>query len=166
MLIRVPGWAGLYDGSDSFPQPKNRSLTVAARNEAHRCAPSRNRQGAALSRRQVNEHEWSGPGAHAVSFRIRTDGAFARAGPAGGALIMVAPKRFTAKKKAGVKKAEDGGRYFSRAVGKALETLELLQLRQESMTLEEIARQVQLSKPSVFRLLRTLEVAGYVTTGG
>jgi IclR family acetate operon transcriptional repressor len=32
------------------------------------------------------------------------------------------------------------------------------------MSLDEIARQVQLSKTSVFRLLRTLEAAGYVTT--
>ena len=78
---------------------------------------------------------------------------------------MAAPKKASAKKDP-VKKAEDGGRYFSRAVGKALETLELLQLRQESMTLDEIARQVQLSKTSVFRLLRTLEVAQYVVTSG
>ena len=79
---------------------------------------------------------------------------------------MASPKKASAKKKDPVKKAEDGGRYFSRAVGKALETLELLQLRQESMTLDEIARQVQLSKTSVFRLLRTLEVAQYVITSG
>jgi IclR family acetate operon transcriptional repressor len=79
---------------------------------------------------------------------------------------MAAPKKASAKKKDPVKKAEDSGRYFSRAVGKALETLELLQLRQESMTLDEIARQVELSKTSVFRLLRTLEVAQYVVTSG
>jgi IclR family acetate operon transcriptional repressor len=79
---------------------------------------------------------------------------------------MVAPKKPIAKKKDPVKKAEEGGQYFSRAVSKALETLELLQLRQESMTLDEIARHVQLSKTSVFRLLRTLEAAGYVTTSG
>ena len=79
---------------------------------------------------------------------------------------MAAPKKASAKKKDPVKKSEDGGRYFSRAVGKALETLELLQLRRESMTLDEIARQVQLSKTSVFRLLRTLEVAQYVVTSG
>ncbi len=79
---------------------------------------------------------------------------------------MVAPKKAIAKKKDAVKKAKDGSQYFSKAVSKALETLELLQLRQESMTLDEIARQVQLSKTSVFRLLRTLEAAGYVTTSG
>lgn len=79
---------------------------------------------------------------------------------------MVAPRKVTTKKKDPVKKAEDGGPYFSRAVGKALETLELLQLRQGSMSLDEIARQVQLSKTSVFRLLRTLEAVGYVTASG
>jgi len=79
---------------------------------------------------------------------------------------MVLAKKATAKKRDPAKKVEDGGQYFSRAVSKALETLELLQLRQESMSLDEIARQVQLSKTSVFRLLRTLEGAGYVTTSG
>jgi IclR family acetate operon transcriptional repressor len=79
---------------------------------------------------------------------------------------MVTPKKLTAKTKDRVKKAEDGSQYLSRAVSKALETLDLLQLRQESMTLDEIARQVQLSKTSVFRLLRTLEAAGYVATSG
>ena len=88
------------------------------------------------------------------------------AGAAGGARIMMATKKLTAKKNNSVKKGEDGGQYFSRAVSKALEALELLQLRQESMTLDEIARRVQLSKTSVFRLLRTLEAAGYVTTRG
>ena len=77
---------------------------------------------------------------------------------------MVLAKKVTAKKRDPTRKAEDGGQYFSRAVSKALETLELLQLRQEPMSLDEIARQVQLSKTSVFRLLRTLEAAGYVTT--
>jgi IclR family acetate operon transcriptional repressor len=79
---------------------------------------------------------------------------------------MVSGKKVTAKKRDPANKAEDGGPYYSRAVSKALETLELLQLRQESMSLDEIARQVQLSKTSVFRLLRTLEAMGYVTTSG
>ena len=79
---------------------------------------------------------------------------------------MVPLKKASAKKKSPARKAEDGGQYLSRAVGKALETLELLQLRQGPMTLDEIARQVQLSKTSVFRLLRTLEAAQYVVTSG
>jgi IclR family acetate operon transcriptional repressor len=77
---------------------------------------------------------------------------------------MVTPKKLNAKKSDAVRKAENGGQYLSRAVSKALESLELLQLRQESMTLDEIARQVQLSKTSAFRLLRTLEAAGYVAS--
>jgi IclR family acetate operon transcriptional repressor len=79
---------------------------------------------------------------------------------------MVSGKKATAKKRDPANKAEDGGPYFSRAVSKALEALELLQLRQESMSLDEIARQVQLSKTSVFRLLRTLEAMGYLTMTG
>jgi IclR family acetate operon transcriptional repressor len=79
---------------------------------------------------------------------------------------MVSPKKLVAKKKVPVQKPAEGGQYFSRAVSKALETLELLQLRQLPMTLSEIAGQVQLSKASVFRLLRTLEALGYVATSG
>lgn len=78
---------------------------------------------------------------------------------------MVSPKKLTVKKTP-VKKPEDGRQYFSRAVSKALETLELLQLQQAPMSLSEIACHVQLSKTSVFRLLRTLEVLGYVTASG
>ncbi|MGA2114006.1 MAG: IclR family transcriptional regulator [Bryobacteraceae bacterium] len=79
---------------------------------------------------------------------------------------MASSKKLVSKKKVPVKKPADGAQYFSRAVSKALETLELLQLRQVPMTLSEIARQVQLSKTSVFRLLRTLETLGYVATSG
>jgi len=80
--------------------------------------------------------------------------------------MVTTTKATSKKKKEPVSRPADSGQYFSRAVSKALETLELLQLRQEAMTLNEIARQVQLSKTSVFRLLRTLEAAGYVTTTG
>ena len=78
---------------------------------------------------------------------------------------MVSPKKLTVKKTP-IKKPKDGRQYFSRAVSKALETLELLQLQQVPMSLSEIARHVQLSKTSVFRLLRTLEVLGYVAASG
>jgi DNA-binding IclR family transcriptional regulator len=62
--------------------------------------------------------------------------------------------------------AEPRDQYFSRAVSKALEALELLHANQGSMTLNEIARGVQLSKTSAFRLLRTLESVGYLTSSG
>jgi IclR family acetate operon transcriptional repressor len=54
-------------------------------------------------------------------------------------------------------------RYFSRAVAKALETLEILQAGNGPMALHEVAQRIQLSKTSAFRLLRTLEAAGCLT---
>jgi len=80
---------------------------------------------------------------------------------------MPSVKHVAAKKKEPVvKKMGAHDQYFSRAVSKALETLELLQAQQTAMTLNDIARHVQLSKTSAFRLLRTLETVGYVTSGG
>lgn len=53
--------------------------------------------------------------------------------------------------------------YFSRAVSKALETLDVLQSGNGPMALNEVAQRIQLSKTSTFRLLRTLEASGCVT---
>ncbi len=53
--------------------------------------------------------------------------------------------------------------YLSRAVAKSLEMLELLQSVQSPMPLNEVARQVKLSKTSAFRLLCTLQASGYLT---
>jgi len=50
--------------------------------------------------------------------------------------------------------------YLSRAVTKSLEILELLHARQAPMPLNEIARQIKLSKTSTFRLLSTLQASG------
>lgn len=58
---------------------------------------------------------------------------------------------------------ENRTQYLSRAVAKSLEILELLQTRQSSMLLNEVARQVKLSKTSAFRLLCTLQASGYLT---
>jgi DNA-binding IclR family transcriptional regulator len=57
-------------------------------------------------------------------------------------------------------------KYFSRAVSKALEALEFLQTETNSISLNEFARRLQLSKTSTFRLLRTLETTGYVVLDG
>jgi DNA-binding IclR family transcriptional regulator len=57
-----------------------------------------------------------------------------------------------------------GDKYLSRAVGKALNALELLQPLESPMALHEIAKRIQLSKTSAFRLLRTLESAGYLVS--
>lgn len=57
-------------------------------------------------------------------------------------------------------------KYFSRAVSKALEALEFLQSDGTSLPMAEIALRLRLSKTSTFRLLRTLETLGYVTSDG
>jgi IclR family acetate operon transcriptional repressor len=54
--------------------------------------------------------------------------------------------------------------YLSRAVTKSLEILELLHARQAPMPLNEIARQIKLSKTSTFRLLSTLQASGYMAS--
>jgi DNA-binding IclR family transcriptional regulator len=53
--------------------------------------------------------------------------------------------------------------YISRAVAKALEILQILQSGNGPMALNDVARRIQLSKTSAFRLLRTLEAAGCLT---
>ena len=57
-------------------------------------------------------------------------------------------------------------KYFSRAVSKALEVLGFLQTEGTSLQMNEIALRLNLSKTSTFRLLRTLETLGYVTSDG
>jgi DNA-binding IclR family transcriptional regulator len=60
-------------------------------------------------------------------------------------------------------KSRDRDQYFSRAVAKALETLDILQAANGPMALNEVAQRLQLSKTSAFRLLRTLESSGCLT---
>jgi DNA-binding IclR family transcriptional regulator len=50
--------------------------------------------------------------------------------------------------------------YFSRAVAKALEALDVLQSGCGPMALNEVAQRIRLSKTSTLRLLRTLEASG------
>lgn len=57
-------------------------------------------------------------------------------------------------------------KYFSRAVSKALEVLEILQTESNALSMNEIAQRLQLSKTSAFRLLRTLDTTGYITLDG
>src|SRR3984885_8123122 len=63
-------------------------------------------------------------------------------------------------------KSGGGNQYLSRAVSKSLKVLELLQSARSPMSLQEIARRIQLSKTSTFRLLRTLEAAGCLIPAG
>jgi IclR family acetate operon transcriptional repressor len=64
------------------------------------------------------------------------------------------------------KEPRTGDQYFSRAVGKALEVLEFLQSELRPLSMNEIGRQIQLSKTSAFRILRTLETLGCVVVDG
>ncbi|MGB7267515.1 MAG: IclR family transcriptional regulator [Terracidiphilus sp.] len=76
------------------------------------------------------------------------------------------PKAKQAKVRGGahksVEKAPGESRYFSRAVGKAIQMLELLARSAAPMTLMELSKQTQLTKSSAFRLLQTLETLRYI----
>jgi DNA-binding IclR family transcriptional regulator len=64
------------------------------------------------------------------------------------------------------KKSVGGSQYLSRAVSKSLKVLEILQSARSPLVLQEIAKRIQLSKTSTFRLLRTLEAAGCLVCVG
>jgi DNA-binding IclR family transcriptional regulator len=53
-------------------------------------------------------------------------------------------------------------RYFSRAIGNALRVLEIFQQNGRALALGDVTLQAQLPKSSAFRILRTLEIAGYL----
>lgn len=61
-----------------------------------------------------------------------------------------------------VRKGPSEDRYFSRAVSKALEALEILKRSSHPQALHELTSKVKLTKSSLFRILHTLEVAGYI----
>ncbi|MGB7759686.1 MAG: IclR family transcriptional regulator [Bryobacteraceae bacterium] len=69
-------------------------------------------------------------------------------------------RRMRSKAQEPAKSGSGKDQYFSRAVAKALETLEVLQASNGPMALNEVAQRLQLSKTSAFRLLRTLEASG------
>jgi len=69
---------------------------------------------------------------------------------------MPVAKKTRAKPKEPVQREQ----YFSRAVSKALEVLEILQAEPAPLSLNEISQRILVSKTSTFRLLRTLETAG------
>lgn len=66
------------------------------------------------------------------------------------------------------KSAARDHKYYSRAVGKALEVLNILRSNPQPLSFNEILRHVRLVKSSLFRIIYTLESAGYVrkTHGG
>lgn len=74
-----------------------------------------------------------------------------------------AQRRVSAKS---LKPKKRNGQYLTRAAAKALEALELLKKARAPVALNELARQLELAKSSAFRLLNTLEVAGYLERKG
>ena len=81
-------------------------------------------------------------------------------------LFMPATKNVSVMPNKNAKAARARDTSFSRAVVKALEVLEFLQAEQPAATLNEIAKQLKLSKTSTFRLLRTLEMTNCLTLTG
>jgi DNA-binding IclR family transcriptional regulator len=79
---------------------------------------------------------------------------------------MVKPKTSRKTPAKRVEKSPQRDKYFSRAVSKALEVMEFLQSESNAISMNEIAKRLQLSKTSTFRLLRTLETSGYIVLDG
>lgn len=73
------------------------------------------------------------------------------------------PKAEAAAAQDGKQKVPQKGRYYSQAVGKALEALEHLKRTDRPLSLHELTSRLGGAKASVFRLVRTLEIAGYVS---
>ncbi len=57
---------------------------------------------------------------------------------------------------------ERSDKYFSKVIGKALDVIAILRSDAEPLPLMELALRLDLAKSSVFRILHTLEVSGYV----
>jgi DNA-binding IclR family transcriptional regulator len=76
------------------------------------------------------------------------------------------PKTKERKPRAGARQLaqepQGESRYFSRAVGKAIQMLELLSRSASPLSLNELTNQTQLTKSSAFRLLQTLETLHYI----
>ncbi|MGQ9635731.1 MAG: IclR family transcriptional regulator [Bryobacteraceae bacterium] len=72
--------------------------------------------------------------------------------------IKRTPRTSAAESKASLRNPK----YYSRAVGKALEVLDILRSNPQGLAFSEILRRVRLVKSSLFRILYTLETAGYI----
>jgi len=53
-------------------------------------------------------------------------------------------------------------KYFSKVIGKALDIIAILRSSVQPMSLNELTLRLNLAKSSVFRILHTLEVSGYI----
>lgn len=54
------------------------------------------------------------------------------------------------------------GKYFSKVIGKALDIIDILRSSPQPLSLNELTLRIDLAKSSVFRVLHTLEVSGYI----
>ncbi len=61
---------------------------------------------------------------------------------------------------------ERSDKYFSKVIGKALDIVAILRTTAEPLSLNELTQRLDLTKSSVFRMLHTLEVSGYVERDG
>jgi DNA-binding IclR family transcriptional regulator len=57
---------------------------------------------------------------------------------------------------------ERKGKYFSKVIGKALDIIAILRSSAQPLSLNELTLRLELAKSSVFRILHTLEVSGYI----
>lgn len=70
--------------------------------------------------------------------------------------------RTVKRSSAAVRARRKDDRYFCRAISKALEVLEILKRSSQPLALHQLTAKVALTKSSLFRILHTLETAGYV----
>lgn len=77
---------------------------------------------------------------------------------------MPKPARFAAARTSqpapGGRERED--KYFSKVIGKALDIIDILRGSPQPLSLNDLTVRVELTKSSVFRILHTLEVSGYI----
>jgi DNA-binding IclR family transcriptional regulator len=57
---------------------------------------------------------------------------------------------------------ERADKYFSKVIGKALDIIAILRSSPQPLSLNELTLRLELAKSSVFRILHTLEVSGYI----
>ena len=91
--------------------------------------------------------------------------------PAKGGITLTVPKTKHVKRGGGTHESLENAagesrsgesRYFYRAVGKAIQILEMLSRVGKPMSLSELSKRIQLTKSSAFRLLQTLEALHYI----
>jgi DNA-binding IclR family transcriptional regulator len=75
---------------------------------------------------------------------------------------MARPARAAARAPQASPGREREDKYFSKVIGKALDLIDILRASPQPLSLNELTLQLELTKSSVFRILHTLEVSGYI----